>query len=185
MSAIRNRILEFRILSLRDTEAFGEYYQVHKTEVYQFILARVNASELAEDLTSEVFTRVCQYLFEDKRPVTHLRGFLFSIARSLIIDHYRRQGKREVTLEPHDPFFSRLADSTEAAAQAMDASLDWQRLWQTVLRLRPEYREVISLRFVDDFSIEEIAVILEKSQGAARVLIHRALRALEKELMNS
>ncbi|MDP3985461.1 MAG: hypothetical protein Q8P82_01735, partial [bacterium] len=74
-----DRILTFRILVLRDSTAFGEFYCACRPELYQFIVSRVGLHELAEDLTSEVFLKTCRYLFEEKKEITHLRGFLFSV----------------------------------------------------------------------------------------------------------
>lgn len=176
----RNRILEFRILSLRDPEAFGEFYQSGKEEIFRFILARTSSEEVAEDLTSEVFLKACQYLFDERRTVEHLRGFLFAVARTAVVDHYRRSGGREDSLEPEDPFFRNLADTGKTVIEQTDTKLDWAVLAEHLKKLRREYSEVLVLKFMDDLSNEEIAVVLAKSTGAVRVLIHRALKSLEE-----
>ena len=176
----RDRILEFRILSLRDPDAFGEFYQTCKADIYRFVLARTTSEEIAEDLTSEVFLKACQYLFEEQRAVEHLRGLLFSIARTSVIDHFRRTTVREEVVAPDDPFFENLVDHAPSATDTVDTKLAWGTLMEQLKMLRREYREALALRFMDDLSIEEISVVLGKSTGSVRVLIHRATRALEQ-----
>ncbi len=181
---LHEHILEFRIQNLRDKEAFGEYYQLQRLPIYRFILTRTASHEIAEDLTSEVFLKACTYIFEERRQVTHLRGLLFTIARGTIIDYFRRIGKHEATLAPDDPFFMKMADHGESAENTMESKIAWERVWKQLQELRREYSEVITLRFLDGLAVEEIAVVLGKSHGAVRVLLHRALRTLEKELEN-
>ena len=180
MPVERNRILEFRILKLRDPDAFGEFYQTCKIEIYRFVLARTGAEDVAEDLTSEVFLKACQYLFEEARTIEHLRGFLFSIARTSVIDHYRRTSAHEDVVAPDDPFFAQVMDHGPSAAETMEAKLAWRSLLDEMKNLKREYREVLVLRYMDDLSIEEIAVVLGKSTGAVRVLVHRATKTLEQ-----
>lgn len=182
MSALHVRILEFRIVNLRDKEAFGEYYKQELNAVYRFIYTRTSSREVAEDLTGEVFLKAYQYIFEEGREVTHLRGLIFTIARTSVADHFRRSGRREEVISPQDPFFLKLVDRESSALANAEARADWELVWQKLQIIRSEYAEVITLRFIDDLSIEEISAMLGKSRGAVRVLLHRAIHALEEEV---
>lgn len=182
MPPLRDRVLEFRILTLRDPEAFGEYYQSCRLELYRFILSRTASHEVAEDLTSDVFLKTCQYIFEEQREVTHLRGFLFSVARSAVIDHFRCIGGKEESVAPDDQFMQTLVDHKASVSDQMEKKIGWEQLWEEMKKLRHEYVEILTLRFIDDLAIPEIATMLEKSEGAVRVLIHRSIKALEKQL---
>lgn len=181
MSPIREHILEFRILTLRDKEAFGEYYELQKLPIYRFVLSRTGSQEIAEDLTSEVFLKTCQYIFEEKRQIIHLRGLIFSIARTVVVDYFRKFQKHEHVIDPDDLVFKNAVDESASVVEETDTKMDLKNLENALRGIKHEYKEIIALRFIDGLSIEEMAVVLGKSRGAVRVMLHRALRELERE----
>lgn len=176
----REQILEFRICTLRDKEAFGEFYQLTKVHVYRFILSRVGSPEVADDILGDVFVKACQYIFEEQRVVSSVRGLLFGMARYATIDYFRRYKNREVLFEPGDEIVKNILDKGKSPEENTEERLAREELAKILENLKPEYREVVLLRYIDDLGIEEIAGVLGKSQGAVRVLLHRAMRALKK-----
>ena len=64
----------------------------------------------------------------------------------------------------------------------IDSDIQFQKIIQNLNRLKEEYREVVQLRFIEDYSIAEIAKIMNRSRGATRVLLHRALESIKKNI---
>ncbi len=180
MPAPREQVLEFRICTLRDKEAFGELYELIRVYVHRFILSRVGSTEVADDILSDVFVKVYQHIFEEERKVSSVRGFIFGAARYAIIDHFRRYKNREVLFEPDDDFMKSIVDTGKSASETTEQHLAREELEKMLKHLKIEYREVVTLRYIDDLSIEEVASVLGKSRGAVRVLLHRAMSALKK-----
>lgn len=158
----------------RDPEAFGKIYDAYVSRIYRFIYFKMQSKEEAEDLTSETFARLWKYLQEGK-PVKHLGALTYQIARNLVSDHYRGQTDRMILST--DAIREEEATEPNAAA-AFDTSIDAATLERSLRLLKDEYREALVLRYLDELSPKEIAVILGKNSGATRVLIHRALQAL-------
>lgn len=179
MRSIIQKIRDFRIVKLRDEDAYAEFYREEHPRIIQFVRGRVDRIELAEDLANEAFVEVWRYIFRERQVVQHLQALLFTIVRRLVIDHYRKQkGGEHLDTET-------VVDTIPASGSIIDElALDEEtRGVRDVLRtLRDEYREILNLRFIDEFEIHEIAALLNKTPGAVRVLLHRSLAALRKEV---
>jgi RNA polymerase sigma-70 factor (ECF subfamily) len=107
--------------------------------------------------------------------------WLFRIARNALANERRRdrrhpQAQLDAALEMAAP------DDTEAVVVARDEA---DRAWRAIERLPEERRRALVLRFVDEMSAREIGAVLGRSEGSVRVLIHRALRAVARDLSES
>jgi len=162
-----------------EAEAFGELYERHVNAVYRFLYARLDNSMDAEDLTEEVFLRAWNSV-----PGYHERGvpflaFLLIIARNVLIDHYRRNGRspQHVTIED-----IQLRDTNPEPSEVSAKNQKHQEIRQAIGQLRNDYQEVLVLRFLNDLSPNETAEVMKRSTGAIRVLQHRAIVALRKTM---
>lgn len=163
-----------------DTEAFGEIFQRHATGIYRYFYAHLNDAQDAEDLMADVFLRTWRAL-PDYRQINKVpfRVFLFRIARNRLVDHYRRQSVRyaDVVLDEDIEDIKDekiINDENDHALQV--------EVQTTMKKLREDYRTVLELRFLGGLSPEETAQVMGRSEGAIRVLQHRALAALAKLL---
>lgn len=127
----------------------------------------------SEDVLSEVFLRVARRLGRFRGDNTDLRRWVFTIAHNCLMDEHRQRNRQHLLL--------RRLTSKQPAAPAPDEPLD-PALHQGLLRLTPQQRQVITLRFVADLSLEEVAQITGRPTGAVKSLQHRALRALASQL---
>jgi len=170
----------------RDPAAFEPLYRRYLAQVYSFAYYELGDHHAAEDVTERTFLAALANLerFEERaRPAdgdgaSTFRVWLFRIARNAVAAQ-RRTARR------------RPAVPLEAAATAMDP-LDVERdivareeaaaAWRAVGRLPADRRRAVVLRFVDEMTTAEIAGVLGRSEGAVRVLIHRALRSVAREL---
>lgn len=178
-----NNPLSDKILFLqvknKDKEAFGKFYDLYATRIYRFIFFKVNTEHDAQDLTSEVFLKLWQSIKSDAE-IKNLNSYVYGIARNTIIDFYRSGIKKEDSIDKEK--YIDLPDMRKNQLQEQIKDSDLTNVLVNLKELKDEYKEVIVFRFLDEMSIGEIADIIKKSKGATRVLIHRALKALKKNI---
>lgn len=157
---------------------FSKIYDKYVAKIYRFIFLKVNSQEIAEDLCSETFLRCWEKFKEDQNKIENPQAFLYQIARNLVIDHYREKGRTQTVSVDCVPIIDPRVDLEEETR----ANSDLDTIKAVLANLKEEYQGVVIWHYVDDFSIGEIAKMLNKSEGAVRVTLHRALKALKKEL---
>lgn len=160
-----------------DKEAYGDLYELYLDEIYRYIFYRVSNEADAEDLTEQVFLKAWENLSNYRGDVP-LKAWLYRIARNTTVDHYRTR-KQNIPLDENMSLIDK-KDQPEEKALTQETAL---RLNGAISKLSPLHQDVIILRFVNGYSTEEIAQILERSNGAVRVLQHRALKAIQGFLM--
>ncbi len=164
-----------------DKAACAELYDSHYDAVYRYCYYRLGDAELAQDLTAEVFVRMVEKLERFKLKGRPLLAWLYTIARNLTIDVYRKQEK--VTHLSIDEA-SALATGHEAdLARAVDRGLRADCLAAALDHLTEDQRLVILLKFMEGRNNGQVARILSKSEGAVKSLQHRALSALRRAIL--
>jgi len=163
--------------SRADPEALGALYDRYVDRIYNYIYHRVGQADLAEDLTAQVFARMLEAIREGRAWRTSFSGWIYRIAHNLVIDHYRRRGRAAfVELEEASPLVSDEADPL----RKVEARLESEHLRAALGKLTEEQAEVIALRFLDEFSIAEVAAMMNKTEGAIKALQYRAVLALRR-----
>jgi len=160
-----------------EREALVEIYDHFNPGLYRYAVRLLGEVNLAEDCVSETFTRMLKALATGRGPRDHFQAYLYRIAHNWITDHYRRlilpvQETDEDDLPSRDP-------PPESILTGHD---EQQRLRRALLRLTPDQRQVIMLRFIEGWEVEEVAATLGKPHGAVKSLQHRGLAALKKML---
>ncbi len=156
---------------------FSKIYDQYINKIYRFIFLKVSSKEIAEDLSSEVFIRSWDR-FKQGEEINNAQAFLYRVARNLVIDHYREKG-RVKTISSEDIW---VADPNTNLEEKAEISSDVDEIKNALAGINEDYREVIIWRYLDQLSVSEIAEILDKSEGAVRIMIHRALKSLKSEL---
>jgi RNA polymerase sigma-70 factor (ECF subfamily) len=166
----------------RDPLAFEQLYRRYVARIYSLALYETRDPYTAEDITETVFLRALSSLpaFREQGSGvdSSFKVWLYAIARNTIANHRRRDRRH-----PQDPI--ELAMDVAAAddpAAAAEQRLEARRALQAVAELPTERRQVLVLRFVNELSAREIGEVMGKSEGAVRVLIHRALTAVRKRM---
>lgn len=159
-----------------DETAFSELYDLYFEKVYRFVYYRVNHKQTAEDVVAETFMRVWNRLAEIKN-VNAFSGWLFQIARNLVIDHYRA---RKPNLDLNE--LENVLAYEENFLDKTNLALEHKIFLEVLEKLSGDQKLVIKFKFFDELENHEIAKILNKSEGAIRVIQHRAIEALKKLL---
>jgi len=177
-SLLKEKFLLFRIRAKKDPDAFGLVYDAYVKQIYRFIYFKVSSAEQAEDLTSETFLKAWQYL-KEKREVPHLQALFYSIARSVVIDYYRRSACERGDVPADD---ERLSEASEVGSEKLlrdvETKFDMTLVIEKLRGLKDEYREVVVMKYLDELTTGEIADALGKSKANVRVILHRATKAL-------
>jgi RNA polymerase sigma-70 factor (ECF subfamily) len=163
-----------------ETEAFGNLYERYVPLIFRYVLARVNSESDAEDLTEVVFMRAFEALpryTERGRPFS---AFLYQVARNALVDHYRQERKTE-SMEAIEKLPSLGPDPDEGLLAEERAIV----LRKALAELPPDYQEVIRLRIMLSLPTAVVGEWLGRSEGAVRVLLHRALKALRQKTLVS
>jgi RNA polymerase sigma factor (sigma-70 family) len=134
---------------------------------------RAAGADDSEDVLSEVFVRVARGLGRFRGGDDDLRRWVFTIAHNCLMDEHRRRSRQRR--------FMRTLATGEPTAPAPNEPFD-PTLHDALLQLTPDQREVVTLRFVADLAIEEVARITGRPAGAVKSLQHRALRVLASAL---
>ncbi len=158
-------------------EALAALYDQYADKIYSYIYHRVGHTDLAEDLTGQVFIRMLEAIRTGHAWRTSFSGWLYRIAHNLVIDHYRRKGRAIlVDLDDAAPVQAQRGDPVQAA----EAMIDKLRLQAALGALTEEQAQVITLRFLEEMSIAETAAIMGKTEGAIKAQQYRAVLALRR-----
>ena len=176
-----DRAEEQRLLQLAqrgDADAFAALYQAHVQAIYRYIAHRVSDSQLAEDLTGDVFTRALQSLGKYRDRGRPFVAWLYRIAHARVIDYYRQTDRR--------PVHSELESESVPVDEDMDEAMIQQQAAQTlraaIAELTGDQQQVIVLRFIEGHRTDKVAQLMGKQPNAIKALQHRALRALARRL---
>lgn len=159
-------------------EDFGILYERYHNKVFRqcYYRAGENIAE-AEDLTEEVFIKAFGGIDRYRPQGKLFSAWLLAIANNQLIDRYRAKKDtasiEDVTLVAGDD-----TDPTLLAEKDLDNS----QLYQVIKRLKPDWQRVIVARYMYEMEYEEIARMVQKSEGAVRVIMHRALLSLRASL---
>ncbi|MEK9180251.1 MAG: sigma-70 family RNA polymerase sigma factor [Patescibacteria group bacterium] len=161
--------------------AFGSLYDYYQPKIYRFVLIKVGRREDAEDLTHQVFLAALESMKSYKDMGYPFSSWLYRIARNQVIDFYRTN-KKEASIEETEPDFF---VAPAIAHFGVEGKMEMEKVQLAIQKLKPEYQDVVIMRFVEDLPIKEVADSLGKSEGAVKLLQHRAIRELKKILVQA
>ena len=161
-----------------DRSALEDLYLIHFDRIYGYLHVSVGNRHDAEDLTTQTFLKMIESIGKFRWRSAPFSAWLFRIAHNVAMDHFR--GSRRIQLEEEVP---EPEDSAERSAEeeAMQ-SIGRASTFELIERLSPDQQQVLTLKFVFNFSNADVAGILGKSEGAIKSLQHRALASLQKQV---
>ena len=162
--------------------ALGELYDRFHDQIYRFCLYRLYTAEAAEDVTSEIFLNVARKIqtFQGETE-QKFRHWLFTIAANQVNAYIRKTKRRSELFTAA----VRTAESPPNINLHNQPDIDWDTLYQALKQLKSTHQNIIIMRYVEDFSHEQIAAILSLKPVTVRVSLNRALKKLRKILQHS
>lgn len=162
-----------------DEAALGELYDRYEARIFSYIFRRTGDEPLAEDLTAQVFIKMLQAIRERRAWHSSFSGWLYRIAHNIVIDHYRQRDKQiQVSLDETTDIVSEDDDPANTTEMRLTA----EKVRFAMRQLTDEQSEVLSLRFLEGYSIFEVAAMMNKTEGAIKALQYRAVATLRNLL---
>lgn len=157
-----------------DAEAFGQLYDHYVSGIFRFIYYRVGSRQIAEDLTSDTFTRALRAVQRFTWQGRDFGAWLTTIARNLVADHHK-SGRSRLEFATDQLPESHVVGTTESAVMSQISN---DMLFEAVNALSAEQRDCVLMRFIQELSVAQTAAALGRSEGAIKQLQFRAVRNL-------
>lgn len=160
--------------------AFSALYEHYYDSIYRYVSFRTGSFADAEDITAEVFVRMIESIHRFKWKGYPFSSWLFRIAHNLVVDFYRKKGRRNTVPLDDAP---QIVDATSFDADArMDIELSMGDVRRAMVNLTDLQREAITLRFAAGLSVAETARAMGKKDNAVKALQHAGLKKLRRTL---
>lgn len=167
-------------------EAFGEIIEQYQGQIYQHCYRMLGNHHDAQELTQEAFLKAYSNIHTFKRD-RQFAPWLYRIASNLCIDYLRKKkpltildqeikGTEDITLT------DQVESSFDSPEEAYEQLEEKQTIEDFLLTLPPKYRSVIVLKYIQDFSLQEIADVLDLPIGTVKTHLYRGREALRKSI---
>jgi RNA polymerase sigma-70 factor (ECF subfamily) len=156
-----------------DKQNLVEIYEELSPALYRYAVRLLGNRETAEDCVSETFSRYLHAIRNGGGPKENVQAYLYRVAHNWITDYYRRTRDATQPLDTEEP-----VDTSTNPSRVVVEEQERHRVRKALLRLPPDQQQVIALRFLDEMSHDQVAVILDKTVEATRALQYRALTTL-------
>jgi RNA polymerase sigma-70 factor (ECF subfamily) len=151
-------------------------YDTYSPRIYRYAWRLLGDENLAEDCTADTFARFLKAVAAGGGPREHLQAYLYRTAHNWVTDCYRRRGP------VNEPLLETYPEPGSDPQSQAEAALQQERVREALMRLSPDQRQVVMLKFIEGWPNEEIARAVNKSLTAVKALQHRALGALRRLL---
>jgi len=160
-----------------DESALADIYDTYAPSIYRYVYRKTGDRDIAQDLTAETFHRFLKALRRGGGPHDHLSGWLYRVAHNLVVDHYRSQpSEPPASVEDVNPAGEALQAETIARKEQV------ARVRAALQQLTQLQQKVILLRFLEEMSLQEVALVLDRTVGSVKALQHRAVSSLQRIL---
>ncbi len=156
-----------------DKDAFGEIYRLFLSRIYRFVYYLVYDESLAEDITQDTFIKAWKAMPGFSLKKGTIQAYLFTIARNLVIDNQRK--KKEISLEAVVVDF----EGSDNLEKSYIDSEERGMVRKALTCLDGAEKQMVILRYFEEFSYAEIARVVGKNEGTIRVKVHRTLGKLK------
>lgn len=161
-----------------DEDALATIFDEYAPAIYKYLLRLGVGSQEADQVTGDVFARLLEKFSEGKGPNKNIRSYLFQTAYHLVVDQSRDR-QRTTILDVADM----VKHETKPVQSMTEEKLLLEKLAETMEReLTEEQRNVIVLRFQEDFSLKETAEITGKNINAVKALQNRGINRLREAM---
>lgn len=159
---------------------FMSVYTAESDALFRYCFLRTSEREVTLDLVQEAFMRLWNTLSRDPAVIKNQRAFLYTVARNLIIDWYRKKKSSSLEAIAEEGEIDAAIPLADNVRGDIEMGAEGRFLLDKIRELEEPYREVVYLRFVEGLSPGEIAEIVKESANAVSVRIHRGLEKLKQ-----
>ncbi len=156
--------------------AVGELYDRHRLRIFRYIRVKTNNTQVAQDLTGEVFYRMVKHISEFQPRGVPFSAWLYRIASNLIIKQGQQENKQPLVPLAYAETVNRNGHNP---ALSVERQLEMESVFQGLEKINEAQRDVLILRFIVGLSIRETAEALDKTIAAVKTLQHRGVLALQ------
>lgn len=148
-------------------------YDQYVDDIFRYMMFRLRNKEKALDLTQEVFVRMWQSYLSKGKEIDYPKSLLYKIAHNILVNSYARD-------KEHDSLDDLSEDGFEVEDQSQKTSFEVKDLNEALDKLPEKYSHLIMLRYIEGFSIKEIAEMYDESENVMSVRLNRAIGQLKK-----
>ena len=165
----------------KDKSALKEIYEEYISFIYHTVLNIVKSKENAEDITSEFFIKLWEKADNYKEGHGH-KGYLATIARNMAIDHLRKYGKEDLSsgMSEDEEIPDELELLSDPGGTPEEQIIEEVSVEEALSRLKPGYREIISMKVLSDMTFKEIAEVLQMPMGTVTWNYQQAIKILRR-----
>jgi RNA polymerase sigma-70 factor, ECF subfamily len=174
-----------------DPERFGELYEAFQGKIFGYVYRRTTDYEVARDITAETFLNAYVNIGRFKWNNISLLYWLYKIATNELNKYFNsRKYKPHSLCRIQEEYGIDITDNSNAETESiklqdeLERHQDFIRMNDSVRKLDTKYQDVISLRFFEQKSIKEIALILDKKEGTVKSLLSRGIDKLKEHIKN-
>jgi len=178
MDTVNDREL-LRRAQNHEVQALADIYDRWSPALYRYAIRLLGETGLAEECVAETFNRFLAALKHGTGPRDYLQAYLYRIAHNWITDHNRRNLPLTVPLDAELH-----GEPENEPSQLVLEKLERQQMRFALSSLTPDQRQVLVLKYVEEWDNESIARALDKPVGAIKALQHRALKSLRRILLS-
>ncbi|KIL44235.1 RNA polymerase sigma factor SigX [Jeotgalibacillus soli] len=161
---------------------FQRLYKDYQQDIFQFLIYLVRDRDTAEDLMQEVFIRVLKS-YKSFQGKSSEKTWLFSIAKNVAIDHFRKQSTlKKRILEHFDWSKSEISAPSPPLQEIVEQKEEIRRLYECMDSCTTDQRLVVIMRYIQELSIAETAEVLGWTEGKVKTTQHRAIKVLRDKM---
>jgi RNA polymerase sigma-70 factor, ECF subfamily len=161
-----------------DRLAFGELYEAHVVAVHAYLVRSTGSRDVADEVTSATFERALRALPDFEWRGAGVRPWLLRIASNELATHYRSSSRSTGERARHAAEASVDLHAPDDPADARERAARVAAIHRVLPLLRPDHRDVITLRYLGSMTPADAATAMGCSKAALAITLHRALRAL-------
>lgn len=161
-----------------NSTAVGELYDRHRQRIFRYIQAKTRHTDIAQDLTGEVFLRMVDHLPHFQPMGVPFSAWLYRIANNIIIKHGQKEDQQPVV-----PLgYAHMDTTSNNPASIVEKQIQIEKMMRSLEKIDENQREVVILRFIVGLSLQETADTVQKSVANIKTLQHRGILALQAAL---
>ncbi len=160
----------------KQKDTYLRAYDDYSDGLFRYALFKTSNRELALDIVQDTFTNVWEYIVKGGK-IKNIKAFLYRTLGNKIIDSYRKKQSESL-----DTMIESGYDVSFDDRERMEELLTGEKAWEKVSELPESHVEILTLRYINDLSISEIADALDQSENNVSVRLHRALEKLKEKM---